>query len=236
MTQAGAYFERFNVKDAVVWIDPLDGTSDFVKGNLPAVTVLIGLSINGSSRIGVVHSPFSEADTSKGQTLFGTIEQGLFRVDYDESNTDIAAYRNRPITYLEPFNHQAVAADDHKFVVAASLSHFSAQMKEIIETIHPVEIKRIGGAGNKCANVALGTVDTYMHPSPGLKFWDLCASEILVKAMGGIATNLKEERLTYHLGANVNLAGLILSRSPSHHSLIVRRLGTILTALKASFP
>lgn len=38
-------FTSFNTKDAVVWIDPLDGTSDFVKGTLTAVTVLIGLSI-----------------------------------------------------------------------------------------------------------------------------------------------------------------------------------------------
>jgi len=55
-------FETFNTKDAVVWIDPLDGTSDFVKGNLPAVTVLIGLSIKGFSRAGVVHNPFSFKD------------------------------------------------------------------------------------------------------------------------------------------------------------------------------
>ena len=66
VSPAGTHFEKFNIKDAVVWIDPLDGTSDFVKGNLPAVTVLIGLSINGSSRIGIVHSPFSEADQTKG--------------------------------------------------------------------------------------------------------------------------------------------------------------------------
>lgn len=39
-------FESFNTNNAVVWIDPLDGTSDFVKGNLPACTVLIGLTIN----------------------------------------------------------------------------------------------------------------------------------------------------------------------------------------------
>jgi 3'(2'), 5'-bisphosphate nucleotidase len=55
-------FETFNTNNAVVWIDPLDGTSDFVAGNLPAVTVLIGLSINGSSRIGIVHNPFSIED------------------------------------------------------------------------------------------------------------------------------------------------------------------------------
>ena len=46
-------FESFSTKDAVVWIDPLDGTSDFVKGTLSAVTVLIGLSIKDKSRIGI---------------------------------------------------------------------------------------------------------------------------------------------------------------------------------------
>jgi len=45
-----------------VWVDPLDGTSDFVIGNLTAVTVLIGLAINDYSRIGIVHHPFSEED------------------------------------------------------------------------------------------------------------------------------------------------------------------------------
>lgn len=219
-----------------MWIDPLDGTSDFVKGNLPAVTVLIGLSLKNHSRIGVVHNPFAEEDPAKGRTMFGTIEHGLFKIDYDELQADPAAYKAREVSYMTPFNHHEQPSDDHTFVVAASLSHFSAQMKQIIESINPVEIKRIGGAGNKCANVATGTVDTYMHPSPGLKYWDLCASEILIKAMGGLATNLKEERLTYALGGNVNLAGLILSKTPSHHSLIVKRLGTILTALKATFP
>lgn len=41
-----------------MWVDPLDGTNDFVKGNLSAVTVLIGLSIDGIPKIGVVHHPF----------------------------------------------------------------------------------------------------------------------------------------------------------------------------------
>jgi 3'-phosphoadenosine 5'-phosphosulfate (PAPS) 3'-phosphatase len=79
-------FETFNIKDAVVWIDPLDGTRDFVDGNLSAVTVLIGLSLQGKSRIGVVHNPFSEENHELGRTLFATIEHGLFKIDYDEAS------------------------------------------------------------------------------------------------------------------------------------------------------
>lgn len=77
-------FESFNVQDAVVWIDPLDGTSDFVKGTLDAVTVLIGLSLNGKSRAGVIHKPFSNAsatnneDTLTSSTTFATAEHGAF--------------------------------------------------------------------------------------------------------------------------------------------------------------
>lgn len=80
-------FETFNTKDACVWIDPLDGTSDFVKGNLPAVTVLIGLSIKDKSRIGIVHNPFSVADREVGNTFFGTAEHGVFKLVSDKRLT-----------------------------------------------------------------------------------------------------------------------------------------------------
>jgi 3'-phosphoadenosine 5'-phosphosulfate (PAPS) 3'-phosphatase len=97
IVQNGTLFETFNRKDAVVWIDPLDGTNDFISGNLPAVTVLIGLSIKGTSRIGIVHNPFNEDDSAKGRTLFGTIEHGLFKLDYNETESSGESYKNRSI-------------------------------------------------------------------------------------------------------------------------------------------
>ena len=42
----------------MVYIDPLDGTKDFVNGNLCAITVLIGLAINGIPKVAIVHNPF----------------------------------------------------------------------------------------------------------------------------------------------------------------------------------
>lgn len=189
MSPKGVSFETFDVKDATVWIDPLDGTNDFVGGNLSAVTVLIGLTINGLSRIGVVHNPFTDEDPTKGRTLFGTIEHGLLSLVYDQNMSE-ETYKAREVNYIEPFDHLEVPKDDLKLVVATSLTHYSEEMKEIIEKISPVDIRRIGGAGNKCANLALGRVDTYFYPSYGLKYWDLCAPEILIKAMGGYATNI----------------------------------------------
>ena len=73
-------FDEFNVDDAVVWVDPLDGTAQFVIDNLSAVTVLIGLSVKGESKIGVVHFPYSSNDAQSAvpMTLFGTREHGAY--------------------------------------------------------------------------------------------------------------------------------------------------------------
>ena len=99
-------------------------------------------------------------------------------------------------------------------------------MKEIIDTLEPHEIVRIGGAGNKVCNLAQATVDCYIHPSPGLKHWDLCAPESLVKGMGGWATNLYQERLTYPLeNSNHAIKGLICAKHPPMYNMIKSRMG-----------
>lgn len=95
-------------------------------------------------------------------------------------------------------------------------------MQEIIQTIEPVEIVRLGGAGNKCNNLAIGTVDSYIHPSPGLSYWDLCAPESLIKGMGGYSTNLLQERLTYNVEGSHKIKGLILARNPPMYKAIER--------------
>ena len=50
--------EEFDSSDASVWIDPVDGTNCFVKSWMECVTVIIGLSIKGRARIGIVHSEY----------------------------------------------------------------------------------------------------------------------------------------------------------------------------------
>ncbi len=82
-------FTTFSTEDCIVWVDPLDGTLNFVEGKYHAVTVLIGVSIKGHAKIGIIHSPFSKSDPSKGETYFGTLEHGVFRVDVDFSKPEV---------------------------------------------------------------------------------------------------------------------------------------------------
>lgn len=98
-------YESFSTENAVVWIDPLDGTSDFVKGNLSAVTVLIGLSINGVSKFGIVHNPFSEENPELGATTVGTLEHGCLRMLYDEKLTR-KEHLARKLELVQPFDQE----------------------------------------------------------------------------------------------------------------------------------
>lgn len=90
--------------DALIWVDPLDCTNDFVKENLPAVTVLIGLAISGFSRFGIVHNPFNVKDETRGENFFGSAEHGVFSINHSkEMKTDEILARK--INYLQPFDH-----------------------------------------------------------------------------------------------------------------------------------
>lgn len=100
--QSGQLFENFSTEDAIVWVDPLDGTASFLANDLSAVTVLIGVSIKGYSRIGIVHYPFIDGKDNC-QTLFGTTEHGLYKICY-EHNFSYKAISEQIPQYLEPFN------------------------------------------------------------------------------------------------------------------------------------
>jgi 3'-phosphoadenosine 5'-phosphosulfate (PAPS) 3'-phosphatase len=126
-------FDSFSTENAVVWIDPLDGTSDYCRGNISAVTVLIGLTIKDKSRAGIVHIPFVEG-MEHGQTLFGTGEHGAYRVDYLGRNSD-AENNKRSLVYLPPY--EDTPKDD--FAIRAAVSSNRPAPKEQMDAIAPAK-------------------------------------------------------------------------------------------------
>ena len=63
----------------VVWVDPLDGTSEFTQGLLDHVTVLIGVAWKGKSIGGVIHQPYfnyQNTGAELGRTMWGLIGLG----------------------------------------------------------------------------------------------------------------------------------------------------------------
>ena len=211
----------------MVWIDPLDGTKEFVNGNLSAVTVLIGLAIDGLPKLGVVHHPFRiNENDGTGLTMFATQEHGLFHLDYNK-NMSKSDLESRVPTYMEPFDPRQEFSEDYKLKVGASLSNFNALMQKYIDNIQPVEVCRLGGAGNKVNRIALKEVESYVQPRPGLGFWDICAPEAIVRAMGGVCTDLEGKRLVYDkekTGGKTTLPAFIIGKTLPMHKLIMKRL------------
>ena len=72
---------EFFEEDMVIWIDPLDGTKGFTEGHLNHITSMIGVTINGRPRIGIIHKPFYKQSLRQGRTYFGTPECGIFIKD-----------------------------------------------------------------------------------------------------------------------------------------------------------
>jgi 3'(2'), 5'-bisphosphate nucleotidase len=47
-----------NAEDLVLWVDPLDGTNNYVAGETIGITAIIGISNRGRPIFGAVHHPF----------------------------------------------------------------------------------------------------------------------------------------------------------------------------------
>ena len=64
------------------------------------------------------------------------------------------------------------------------------KIENILNTLEPFDMIRLGGSGNKCCHIVKSNVDSFIYPSRGMKFWDMCGPESLVKGMGGFATDM----------------------------------------------
>ena len=75
-----------NVKasDVTIWIDPLDGTMEFIDRLLHHVTILIGVAVGDKAVAGVINQPFFGFDDESkkpdqwGRSIWGVVGLGSF--------------------------------------------------------------------------------------------------------------------------------------------------------------
>ncbi|MFC0117604.1 inositol-1-monophosphatase [Pseudoalteromonas xiamenensis] len=180
-------------------IDPLDGTTNFIKG-IPHFAVSIALKVKGRVEQAVVYDPVrSELFTaSRGQGA--QLNSKRLRVSNanDLSGTVLATGF--------PFKN--------KHHMDAYLDAFKALF------VHTADIRRAGSAALDMAYVAAGRVDGFYEI--GLKPWDTAAGELLVKEAGGMITDFAG-------GANYNRSGNIICGAPKLCQAIVKEIRPVLT-------
>lgn len=193
----GDYRER----ERVFFVDPLDGTREFVARNGQFV-VMIGLLVQDVVRLGVIHAP------ATGSVWYGGVGLGAFRRDADGTERQIFVG-----DVLEP---EAAR-------ITISRSRRSERLSTALRTISPRLITPMGSAGLKGAQVAEAGADAYLAVGAAGKHWDACAVEAVVQAAGGRVSDVRGRALDYRAPAMELEQGLLVA-NPALHAALLSRL------------
>ena len=181
-----------------IWIlDPLDGTKDFIQGT---GNYAMHLSLNYKKRpyLGIVLIPEkNELWICDGKDAWCETKDGT----KIKPNT----YKNKTLRNM---------------VLVTSKNHNNQTLKNLIQKIGFSKVKVMGSIGCKIASIVRGESDIYICLSlPGKsspKDWDFSAPDAILKAKGGLITNLNNKELSYgKLG--YEQGGIIVASNNKHN-------------------
>jgi 3'(2'), 5'-bisphosphate nucleotidase len=158
-----ATYAGFANKPAAWFVDPLDGTREFVARN-GEFCVMIGLAEHGRAVLGVLVCPALE------RTFVGGEGVPAYELD--------AGGQRKAI-------HVSAKADLNGARVLVSRSHLPEVARESMARLGLVTVP-CGSAGVKSAKIACGEGDLYAQPGRAGNLWDACAPEAVVRAAGGV--------------------------------------------------
>jgi 3'(2'), 5'-bisphosphate nucleotidase len=84
------------------------------------------------------------------------------------------------------------------------------------------DVEPSGSVGIKCALIAEGQRDLYVHPVPYLKEWDTCAPEVLLAEAGGRVTDCRGEPLRYNKLDPAQPHGIVACAAAIHADVLAR--------------
>ncbi|MSP23968.1 MAG: 3'(2'),5'-bisphosphate nucleotidase CysQ [Myxococcales bacterium] len=211
-SESAADTARRLAAERVFFVDPIDGTREFVK-KTAEFAVMVGLAVRGRAVAGVVALP------TEGLVLAGRVGQRAFVEREDRSRSFIGV--------------SAVAA------FADATMHVSrGHTPEIAEPLrHRLGVMRVlpcGSVGVKVARIAMGSAEIYVHAGPGAGRWDTCAPEAIVLAAGGRLTDLDGGLIPYGAPDLKLRRGIVVTNGVLHAGVMsavawaereVRRLG-----------
>ena len=144
-------------------IDPLDGTTNFVKG-LPHFSVSIAIRVKNRTEVGVVYDPIRNELFTAVRGEGAKLNEVRLRVD---SQNEL---------------NGAILATGFPFKQPSLMPTQFAIMNNLID--EAADFRRTGSAALDLCYVASGRVDGYFEM--GLKPWDCAAGDLIVREAGGL--------------------------------------------------
>lgn len=179
------------------FVDPLDGTREFISGSDEFV-VMLGMAEHGEAKLGVVIAPL------KRVSWFAAVGSGAFR---EEAGIVV------PISVSEVQTLEAAT-------LLAPQPNEDGRLDPSIRVLPVGKVQSVGSAGLKGAWVAEGRADAYLSPGRSGKRWDACAIDALLAASGGTLTDTNGHRLDYRRPNIDNEAGLLATNGLLHPLVI----------------
>jgi 3'(2'), 5'-bisphosphate nucleotidase len=193
-------FRGFRSAPRVLFVDPLDGTREFIARN-GEFAVMIGFLDGARAVAGVVHGPVT------GTSWVGAPRIGAWRVDGGGQWVPVRV---------------SAESDLGRARLVASRSHRSVFLRRALATLGGASVRARGSAGLKGAEVAQGTADAYVDTGPGTKRWDACAIDALVTAAGGRVTDARGAQIDYRGPGLANRHGLLVTNGQVHDAILTR--------------
>ncbi len=196
-----------------LWIvDPLDGTKEFIARN-GEYSVMVGLAERGAALLGAVYQP------AVGRLYLGDVIRGAWLVQDPGTASELRSTLRISGSCGQPPR------------LLRSRSHPDPALADLESRLAPLEVVISGSVGIKCARIARGEADLYVHPVPFLKEWDTCAPEAVLRGAGGLVTDCSGGPLRYGKAEPVQPRGIFCGRRDIHERVapIVREVARHLT-------
>ncbi len=203
-----ALFEDFEVvgeesfggemPDRAIFIDPIDGTTNFVH-HIAYACISVGVWKDGEPLEGAIYNPILEelfwARRGEGAYLNGQ----KIGVSPTKELIDALIATGFPYTKTQK-------GRDFRFVIES--------MERLLP--HTRDIRRLGSAAVDLSYVACGRFAGFYEVN--LKPWDVAAGILMVEEAGGIVTN--------HLGEPYRFGDIIVATNGHIHRQLLKRLGS----------
>jgi len=195
---SGCALDAVLLNSRVFFVDPLDGTREFVARN-PEFAVMIGLAVDGCAAAGVVQLPM------EGRLVAGRVGARAFVEQPDGS---------RELLSVTPCNRFQQAR------LVVSRSHRPSIIEPLSHRLGIRDTRPCGSVGVKVARIALSEAELYVHAGPGLKRWDTCASDAVLAAAGGRLSDLDGAPIDYRSRELALGRGLVASNGLLHPGIL----------------
>lgn len=173
--------EEIPLDELVIFVDPVDGTREFVEGRLQNVACLIGIARNSRPIAGVIGVPFPDGDLSSNAEIHYAVA--------DQIKT-VGVWPRKQQKELP--NDKSGDAADFTILTGDSSNPILQKATNCARSLAKGNVNHsiIGGTAAKLRLVATSTSPTIAILHFDTELWDTCSAEALLNCQGGKITDL----------------------------------------------